>query len=98
MAPCGVAAISEPETALPVTIDKSVRAGSNPVVGFLPNPPRFLDLQLDDGAELSPRRVANHHQHALDDDRLRHVQARVVLAPGELDDAQHAGWLSGLQP
>jgi hypothetical protein len=37
-------------------------------------------LQLDDGPELAPRRVSDHRQHALDDDRLRHVQALVRLA------------------
>src|SRR5262245_9269448 len=55
-----------------------------------PPPPRLLHLQLDDGRELSPRRVADHHQHALDDDRLRHVEALVCLTTGEGHDAQQA--------
>jgi len=34
--------------------------------------------------------VSDHHQHALDDDRLQDVQPLVALASGELDGAQHA--------
>jgi len=57
----------------------------------LSHPPRLPHLQLDDGPELTPRRVPNHHQLAFDDDRLRHVEALVRLAPGELNGAQDAG-------
>src|SRR5262245_27289042 len=80
---------SEPETALSLTIDKPGRAGSNPVVGFLPNPPRLPHLQLDDGPEVSPRRVPDHHQLALDDGGLHHVKPLVRLAHGERHDTQH---------
>ena len=46
----------------------------------LPHLPCLPHLQLDDGPELSPRRVSDHHQLALDDDGLRHVEALVRLA------------------
>jgi len=34
--------------------------------------------------------VPDHHQLTLDDDRLRHVEALVCLARGEVDRLQHA--------
>src|SRR5262245_61108865 len=78
-------------------------AGSNPVVGFLPYPPRLPHLQLDDCPELAPRWVANHHQLALDDDRRGDFEALVRLGHGEGHDTQHASpvlaafadWLGG---
>jgi len=48
-------------------------------------------LQLDDGPELSPRRVPDHHQLALDDDWLEQVEVLVRLAASEVDRPQHAG-------
>jgi len=46
-------------------------------VGYLP---RLPHLQLDDRPELTPRRMPDHPQHALDDNRLRDVEALVRLA------------------
>src|SRR5262245_37525201 len=42
-------------------------------------------------AEVVPRLVPDHQQLALDDDRLRHVEALVRLAGGELEGTQHTG-------
>ena len=42
------------------------------------------------------RGLADYHQFALDDNRLRHVQARVILVGGEVDRAQHGGRASCL--
>ena len=53
-------------------------------------------MQLDDGRELAPRRVPDHHQLALDDDRLRDVQALVMLAPGKRHDTQRVTSAGGL--
>ena len=44
-----------------------------------PDAPRFPHLQLDDGAELAPRRVPDDHQLALDDDGRGDVEAVVIL-------------------
>src|SRR5262249_14598658 len=60
-----------------------------------PGAPGRTDEEAD-GAELSPRRVPNHQQQALDDHRLRHVEALVRLAPAELDRPQDAGRARGL--
>src|SRR5262249_8530367 len=59
-------------------------------------PMRLLRLQLDDGRELAPRRVADDDEDALDDDRREDVEARVCLVPGELDGAQIAGRSRGV--
>src|SRR5262249_50855841 len=58
-----------------------------------PQCPSLLSHPTDRRA---PRRMPDHNQHALDDNRLCHVQALVALAPGEADGAQHAGRASRL--
>src|SRR5215813_14500813 len=60
------------------------------------HPSLLPHLQLDDGPELTPRRVPDHHQLALDDDGRGDVEALVCLASGEPDSAQHAGRASCL--
>jgi hypothetical protein len=52
---------------------------------------RLPHLHLDYCRELALRRVPDHHQLALDDDRLRHVQTLVRLAWREGDRPQNAG-------
>ena len=49
-----------------------------------------------DGAKLSPRRVPDHHQLSLDDERLRHVEALVRLVLREGHDTQHVTSAGGL--
>src|SRR5262245_15018655 len=58
-----------------------------------PHCPSLLSHPTDRRA---PRRMPDHNQHALYDNRLCHVQALVALAPGEADGAQHAGRASRL--
>src|SRR5207247_7192237 len=64
-----------------------------PVVGvsrpwLSPHPPRLSHLELDNGRELAPRRVPDHHEHALDYLRRDHVRSLVALAWGGRDDRQ----------
>jgi len=47
-----------------------------------PHPPCIRHLQLDDGPEVSPRRVPDHHQLARDDDGRGDVEALVRSTPG----------------
>ena len=65
-------------------------------VASLPYPPRLPDLHLDDGWELAPRRMPDHQQQALDDDRLQDVQPLVRLTLGEDHNAQHVTSTGGL--
>src|SRR5215470_746296 len=55
------------------------------------HPSLLPHLQLDDGPELTPRRVSDHHQLARDDDWLEQVEALVRFGGCEVHRPQHAG-------